>query len=59
MNIRVLEQLESQQRYIEERMEERDSLLMQSIRETQETKKLLLEAEEKQKRKGIFRFLKG
>lgn len=59
MNIRVLEQLESQQRYIEERMEERDSLLMQSIRETQETKKLLLEAEEKQKRKGIFRFFKG
>ncbi|MCB6946226.1 DUF3967 domain-containing protein [[Eubacterium] rectale] len=32
---------------------------MQSIRETQETKKLLLEAEEKQKRKGIFRFFKG
>lgn len=49
--------LEKQQRYIEERMNKRDELLMQSLRESQETKKILLEAqEEKKHRKGIFKF---
>ena len=56
MNKALFNQLEEQQRYIEERMNKRDSLLMESLRETQETKKMMIAAEEeRKKRKGIFR----
>lgn len=49
--------IENRLEYIENRQEERDKLLMQSLRESQETKQLLLEAkEEKKQRKGIFKF---
>ena len=61
----LMEQLHKQQKYIDERLEQRDSMLMQSLREVQETKKLMIAAEEekkiaseeeKKKRKGILRF---
>jgi hypothetical protein len=60
MNRMLLKRLDEQQTYIEERMSKRDELLLQSIRETQDTKKLLLEnqeaQEEKKTRKSIFSF---
>lgn len=58
-NQKLLKRLDEQQKYIEERLEQRDSLLMDSIRSSQETKKLLLEVREEQQkkpRKGLFRF---
>jgi DNA-binding transcriptional MerR regulator len=60
LNTQLLKRLDEQQKYIEERLEKRDNLLMESIRESQETKQLLLEhqKEEKKKRKGIFGFFK-
>ncbi|WP_374702743.1 DUF3967 domain-containing protein [Bacillus sp. V5-8f] len=37
-----MQRLDEQQKYIDERLNKRDEMLMESIRETQETKKLLL-----------------
>ncbi|MGR4031777.1 DUF3967 domain-containing protein, partial [Bacillus sp. ZZQ-131] len=58
-NKALLKKLEEQHKYFEERMnerekraEERDKLLLQNIREMQETKKLIASSE--QKRKGFF-----
>jgi DNA-binding transcriptional MerR regulator len=58
LNRQLLTRLDEQQKYIEERLDKRDSLIMESIRESQETKKLLLESAEQQKkpRKGLMRF---
>lgn len=57
MNRHLISRLEEQHKYIEERLNKRDSILMESIRETQETKKLLIAAEEeRKKRKGIMRW---
>jgi hypothetical protein len=62
MNKALFTRLDEQQNYIEERMNKRDSDLLQSLRESQETKKLLLEVKEiqesqqKKPRKGIFSF---
>jgi DNA-binding transcriptional MerR regulator len=60
MNRMLLKRLDEQQTYIEERMSKRDNLLLQSLRESQETKKILLETkeaqEEKKSRKSIFSF---
>ncbi|WP_050613352.1 DUF3967 domain-containing protein [Bacillus testis] len=55
-NKKLLEQLEEQDKYIKERMNKRDAMLMESLKASQETKKLLLEAQEEQKkkRKGLF-----
>jgi DNA-binding transcriptional MerR regulator len=68
-NKTLLDTIDKQQKYIEERLdkheerlEKRDSLLLESIRETQETKRLMLEAKEEQKnkpRKGILNWFKG
>jgi DNA-binding transcriptional MerR regulator len=69
-NKTLLDTIDKQQKYIEERldkheerMEKRDSMLMESLRESQETKRLMLEAKEesekKKNRKGIFGWLKG
>jgi hypothetical protein len=58
-NKKLLERLDEQQKYIEERLNNRDEMLMQSIRETQETKQLLLaakEEEQKKPRKGLFKW---
>ncbi|WP_019244553.1 MULTISPECIES: DUF3967 domain-containing protein [Bacillus] len=57
-NKQLLEKLEEQQKYIEERLNKRDELLMESLKQSQETKRLLLEAQEEQKkkRKGLFSF---
>lgn len=52
------ETIDKQNKYINEKLEARDQQLMQSLKESQETKKLLLEAKEaqKKKRKGLFSF---
>ena len=57
-NKKLITRLEEQDKYIQERLEKRDSMLMESLKASQETKKLLLEAQEEQKkkRKGIFSF---
>jgi DNA-binding transcriptional MerR regulator len=60
MNRMLLSRLDEQQKYIESRLDQHDSILMNSLRESQQTKQLLLEAkereQEKKPRKGIFRF---
>lgn len=64
MNRLLLSRLDEQHKYIEKRLDERDQLLMQSIRTSQETKKLLLEAQAKQEeeqqqkkpRRGLFKW---
>lgn len=56
-NEKLFERLDQQQKYIDDRLNRRDEMLMQSMRESQETKQLLLAAqEERKKRKGIFKF---
>jgi DNA-binding transcriptional MerR regulator len=57
MNKELFKRLDEQQTYIEERLNQRDGMLMQSLRESQEAKKLLLEVKEEQQkkpRKGII-----
>jgi ribosomal protein S1 len=52
-----METMGEQQKYIEERLNKRDDALIQSLRESQENKKLLLEVKElqqKKTRKGIL-----
>jgi hypothetical protein len=57
MNRMLLAKIDEQHEYIESRLDKRDELLMQSLRESQETKKLLLESlEEKKVRKGILKW---
>ena len=64
-NRMLLAKLDEQQNYIDDRLNKldertlkRDQMLMESLKASQETKKLLLEAQEEQKkkRKGIFSF---
>jgi DNA-binding transcriptional MerR regulator len=60
-NKTLLARLDEQQKYIEEREKSRDVLLMQSLRESQEIKKLLLEVKEEQQkkpRKGLLRWFR-
>jgi DNA-binding transcriptional MerR regulator len=61
-NKELLKRLEEHQKYIEERLNQRDAALIQSLREVQETKKLLVAAEEKrqeEKKKGIWQRIFG
>jgi len=60
-NKELLKRLDEQQRYIEERLSKRDEALMQSLREVQETKKLIASAEEKrqEEKKSIWKRLFG
>jgi Fic family protein len=54
-NQSLLETLQKQQEYINTKLEERDRVLLQSIRELQETKKQIASSEEeKKKKKGFF-----
>lgn len=58
-NKKLLERLDQQQQYIEERLNHRDEMLLQSLREAQETKQLLLatkDEQQKKPRKGFLRF---
>ncbi|RFB11479.1 DUF3967 domain-containing protein [Bacillus sp. HNG] len=57
-NKELLKRLDQQQQYIEERLNKRDETLIQSLREAQETRKLLAAAQEDQK-KGFFSRLFG
>lgn len=57
-NQQLLKRLDEQQKYIEEHVNKRDSLLMDALRESQETKKLLLEAKEEQQKKSRKGLLK-
>ncbi|MBN6890047.1 DNA-binding transcriptional MerR regulator [Cytobacillus horneckiae] len=60
MNRLLLNRLDEQQKYIEKRLEKHDEILLNSLRESQETKKLLLEAKEeeqqKKSRKGLLKW---
>lgn len=57
----LLEKLDQQQRYIDEKLEKRDQLLMESIRVSQEEKRALIEmaASSNEKKKGFFTRLFG
>lgn len=60
MNKQLFKRLEEQQTYIEERMNKRDSILLESIRESQEVKKQLLQiATAQEEKKGFFARLLG
>lgn len=56
--ITLANRLDQQQKYIDERLNKRDSMLMESLREVQETKKLIAAAEEA-KKKGFWNRLFG
>ncbi|MBO1005770.1 DUF3967 domain-containing protein [Pseudogracilibacillus auburnensis] len=62
MNKQLIDRLDEQQTYIEERLSRRDAVLMESLREVQETKKLMIEQkvaeEEKEQKKGLFSWFK-
>lgn len=61
-NKALLDRLDEQQKYIEERLNKRDETLIQSLREVQETKKLIAAAEEKREeenKKGFLQRLFG
>lgn len=62
-NRQLLKRLEEQQTYIQERLEERDRNLLESLRESQATKQLLLEVKQEiattQEKKGFFARLFG
>ncbi|MGG3803465.1 DUF3967 domain-containing protein [Metabacillus fastidiosus] len=62
LNADLVAKLEEQQRYIEERLKERDAMLIESLRETQETKRLVAAAEEKrqeEEKKSFWQRLLG
>jgi DNA-binding transcriptional MerR regulator len=60
MNRQLFKRLDEQQKYIEERMDKRDSVLLDSIRESQEVKKQLLQiATAQEEKKGFFARLLG
>lgn len=53
----LMKKMDQQQQYIDERLEERDRKLMESLRESQEERKALLQissAQEEEKNKGFF-----
>lgn len=54
---KLVAQIEQQQKYIDERLNKRDEMLMESLRQSQETKMLILAAKEEQKKKKwLFSF---
>lgn len=58
----LISRMDQQQKYIDERLEQRDRKLMESIRESQEERKALLQlaaAQEGEKKKGFFARLFG
>ncbi|MEF7565973.1 hypothetical protein V4V35_23570 [Bacillus infantis] len=65
MNQQLLQRLDEQQKYIDERLEARDKLLLESFREIQKSNQLLLTQQqedqtekERLKRRGIFSIFK-
>ena len=54
LNKQLLNKLDEQQKYIEERLNKRDSLLIESLREAKETKQLLYEKQEQEKKKYFW-----
>lgn len=57
MNQQLLEKLDEQHRYIDKRMEERDRILMESLRQSQEERKVILQiaaAQEEEKKKSFW-----
>ena len=58
----LISRMDQQQKYIDERLEQRDRKLMESLRESQEERKALLQlaaAQEEEKKKGFFARLLG
>lgn len=58
-NEELLKRLDQQQRYIDGRLNERDKMLMESLKETMETRKLIAAAHEEEKKEGFFTRLFG
>lgn len=65
-NLELLDRLDQQQKHIEERLNsqekrlnKRDETLMQHLRETMETQKLIAAAQEEEKKKGFWARLFG
>lgn len=58
-NNELLERLDKQQQYIDERLGERDNALLQGVRELQETKQQLAASIEDDKKKGFWARLLG
>lgn len=56
-NQELLKRPDQQQQYIEERLNKRDETLIQSLREVQETKKMIAATEEKKKEESKKSFL--
>jgi hypothetical protein len=57
MILEIMKKMDQQQKYIDERMEERDRKLMESIRQSQEERKALLQiaaAAQEEKKKGFL-----
>lgn len=58
----LMKKMDQQQKYIDQRLEERDQKLIESLRQSQEERKVLLEiaaAHEEEKKKGFFARLFG
>lgn len=53
-NRELMQRLDDQQNYIEERLNKRDEMLMQSLKESMETRKLIAAAKEEEERKKGF-----
>lgn len=60
-NRELIQRLEEQQKYIEESLKKRDELLMQSLKESMETRKMIAAAkeEDEKKKKGFWSRLFG
>lgn len=58
-NRQLVDRLDQQQKYIDERMNERDRLLMESLRGIQEQNKLIAATQEEEKKKGFWKRLFG
>jgi DNA-binding transcriptional MerR regulator len=58
-NEELLKRLEQQQKYIDTRLNDRDQMLMESLRQSQETQKLLAAAHEEENKKGFWNKLFG
>lgn len=62
INKQLISRLDQQQKYIDERLEQRDKMLLESLKQSQEERKAFLQiaaAQEEEKNKGFFARLFG
>lgn len=53
----LMTQMDQQQKYIDDSLKKRDEVLMQSLKESMETRKLIAAAQEEEKKKGFWKRL--